>query len=57
MPSTALTWPMHSLAEGVRMSSTDALSVASVKKCAAVSNDIFRNGDTLDSMPMRLQAR
>eukprot|EP00955_Chlamydomonas_euryale_P097895 365111-Chlamydomonas_euryale.AAC.3 len=34
-----------------------ALRVASVKKCVAVSKLILRNGDTLDSMPMRLQAR
>jgi len=48
---------MHSRADGVRMSSTEAFRVASVKKWAAVSKDIFKKGDTLDSMPIRLQAR
>lgn len=56
VPSST-TRPTHRRADGVRRSSSAARSVASVKKCAAVSNDIFRNGEHEDSMPMRLHAR
>lgn len=51
------TRPSTMRAEGAAMVSVLPCMVALVRNCVAVSNDILRNGDVAELMPMRLHAR
>jgi hypothetical protein len=56
-PRASTTRPSTMREAGDARSSLAPCSVASVRKAAAVSKLIFRNGERLQSMPSRLHAR